>query len=106
MRIRNCKLEVIGLTNDKKLVIKNIFGTVESRGIPLELCIDILFENNCVIDWYDFIKQGLQIWNGFTLYLTIENGINNCMIYTLEEKKLIIKYIKFLLLKEIQKNNY
>jgi hypothetical protein len=28
------------------------------------------------------------------------------MIYTLEEKKLIIKYIKFLLLKEIQKNNY
>lgn len=36
------------------MIIGNVFVQCESRGMPLEIAIDVLNDNNCVISWIDF----------------------------------------------------
>ena len=60
---RNQVLKQIGITEDGRKVI-DFFKAVETHGLPLDLIIEILLENDKVPDWCGFVEQAIKYnWN-------------------------------------------
>lgn len=53
-------LVILGITEDGKFIVGNIFIRCESQGLPLEIALDILDEHNCVISWIDFYEDAMN----------------------------------------------
>ena len=57
---RKFHLTISGKTQDGKLVISNIFPLIDGCGVPLEYVLQYIKNNNCVIDWFEFIMMNLK----------------------------------------------
>src|ERR1035438_1594461 len=72
---KNYHLKQVGITTDDKVVVEGftIFKLMETMGIPLDLILEELRENEFVVDWIDFIKTGLVCgWSKKTILTRIE----------------------------------
>lgn len=49
-----------GITTDGKIVVSGIYRFHETRGLPLEVILAKLHENNIVIDWESFLRESLD----------------------------------------------
>ncbi len=88
-----------GKTTDGKLVIGNLFFIVESQGVPLEECINKIYDSNQVIDWYDFYLSGEKSgWQYKTIIDRIKYGIEES--FYPELKTPVISTIKRILYKK------
>jgi hypothetical protein len=68
---------VVGKTEDGKPVIGNLFVLCESRGMPLEIAIDVLNDNNCVVSWIDFYEDAMDsLWSPETTLEKIKSALN------------------------------
>lgn len=91
------QLDLSGLTTDNKLVLKGhgVYHYVTSKGVPLELLLQSMKENNLVLDWTEYLDVALQ--NGAKLnntILNIEFAIKE--VYGVESSKTIGNRLRFL----------
>lgn len=71
------RIFISGQTEDGRLVLGNVFIQCESRGLPLEIMIDELEKQNCLIDWIDFYESSLEAcWQPETTLKKIEIALN------------------------------
>lgn len=50
-------LEVIGKTEDGRLVVKGIYRMYETSGVALDFLFDYIFSNNMIVSWIDLYKE-------------------------------------------------
>jgi alanyl-tRNA synthetase len=56
--------EIVGMTEDGKFVISNIFILQDTYGLPLQMTLDIMERKNWVISWPHFVQDALAAgWN-------------------------------------------
>jgi alanyl-tRNA synthetase len=53
-------LRYSGKTTDNKIVIAGVFYFTSTHGLPLEIIIGELYNNNMTVDWYDYCKSALK----------------------------------------------
>lgn len=90
------KIKISGITDDGKLVIQNAFIFLSTVGIPFDIVVEELYNNNFIIDWFDFcISAKNDGWNKNTLTNKIKNGIDvfddNYKIELMERINLIVE---------------
>jgi len=51
------KIEIVGKTEDNKLVIKGIYYLMEERGIPLSLIISEYYKNDIILDYDSLVLE-------------------------------------------------
>lgn len=67
-------------------------------GLPLDIIMSILEENNMIVDWIDFYQEGLKHgWKVKTLLNRIETAIGD--YYEPVHKKEVMKRINFFITK-------
>jgi len=62
--------DVVGKTDDGKLVISGVMKFRESYGLPLVYIFDIIKNNNMVISWYHLIDEANIIGVNFDKFLS------------------------------------
>lgn len=64
------------MTVDGKRVIKGGFKLVNEAGIPMEMLLETLKEQNLVLDWEDFCREALNAeWRIKTIISKMEEAI-------------------------------
>ena len=76
-------------------MLDGVFSLYESRGVPLDIILDKLREENYVVDWISFYKEARYraFWNIDTILNKIELALND--VYGKEYSDEVIKRLKF-----------
>ena len=89
------KLEISGITDEGFKVVKGCLVFTNSVGIPLDILIDVLYQNKMLIDWIDYydecVQQGQKQSN---LLQKIENALVD--VFGKKYKDEVIKRIRSL----------
>ena len=52
-------MDISGVTDENRLVISRVGPLCFSKGIPLELILEVFKKRNLVVDWVDYIDNAL-----------------------------------------------
>ena len=72
------KIEVNGITEDKKIVVSgySVFKFMETKGLPLDFMFMYLDKDEYVVDWLEFVQTSLEHnWNIRGTLTKLENSL-------------------------------
>lgn len=68
----------VGRTEDNVRVVKNTFKIFDAHGLPLDIMLDLMKENNMIPDWIDFYNEASASgWKDKTIRNRIHTAVNN-----------------------------
>jgi len=72
---------------------------MDSQGLPLLFILDILNEENCLVDWIDFIDYSIEKkWNINQTFSKIEEGLVD--VFGREYSDNVVKRLRYYLLRK------
>lgn len=82
--IRNIiMMRQVGVTPEGVKVVANTFKIFDSHGLPLDIMLELMKENNMIPDWIDFCKEAMASgWKD----KTIRNRVHTALIDTYGEE--------------------
>ena len=95
-------MEVIGVTTDKKNVVKGLFSFYSTSGLPLVDIWRLCHINNLCPSWIDFYEEAV---NNKWKYKTIINRLKDSLdeVYGVEYRKIVIERL-YLIFKKNKTN--
>jgi alanyl-tRNA synthetase len=95
------KLKIVGLTQDNKTVVNGskIFKIMESVGLPLDIILYELKNNDLIVDWIDFYETALKSnWTIKTLFDRLEPALSD--VYDKDMSEGILKRLKYYIMEQ------
>jgi len=69
-------LRKVGTTPEGINVVANTFKLFDTRGLPLDIMLDLMRENNMIPDWIDFYQEASASgWKDKTIRLRIHTAV-------------------------------
>lgn len=95
--------EIVGQTEDGKLVVKNVFSLYDTIGFPLEEIVYLLNNDNMLVDWVDFFESAMIAQWGITHTIKkIEAAVGD--VFGPQCKNELIRRLKFCLVERENKH--
>jgi len=68
----------VGVTSEGVKVVANTFKIFDAHGLPLDMMLDLMKENNMIPDWIDFYNEASASgWKDKTIRNRIHTAVNN-----------------------------
>ena len=68
----------VGVTPEGIKVVANTFKIFDAHGLPLDMMLDLMKENNMIPDWIDFYKEASDSgWKDKTIRNRIHTAVND-----------------------------
>jgi alanyl-tRNA synthetase len=68
----------VGITSDGVKVVAHTFKMFDAHGLPLDIMLDLLKENNMIPDWTDFYNEASASgWQDKTIRNRVHTAVND-----------------------------